>query len=188
MTELAPLPPHICKKCVVEYPLTEYAVNKTYASGRDNTCRSCRLVQRRENYHRNILKPRPDFKVCATCGVNKSGSDFPQGNSADGLRSHCKDCKNLGSKMSRYNLTTEAFMTLLAVQNGKCAICETAVAPVTSFHVDHNHSCCPYGQSCGKCIRGLLCGNCNTLVIPGYERLPEQLKKCPVINKYLGGI
>lgn len=30
------------------------------------------------------------------------------------------------------------------------------------FAVDHNHNCCPGGTGCTKCIRGLLCGACNT--------------------------
>ena len=28
--------------------------------------------------------------------------------------------------------------------------------------VDHNHSCHPSGEACSKCIRKLLCHNCNT--------------------------
>ena len=30
--------------------------------------------------------------------------------------------------------------------------------------MDHYHKCCPGKTSCGKCVRGLLCGNCNTIL------------------------
>jgi hypothetical protein len=42
-----------------------------------------------------------------------------------------------------------------------CQICRDPFDDVSSAHVDHDHSCCPGKQSCGKCIRGALCGHCN---------------------------
>lgn len=68
---------------------------------------------------------------------------------------------------NRYNITVEDYERLLAEQGGVCAICkqpETA-RRYRRFSVDHDHSCCPErATSCGKCVRGLLCHQCNAVL------------------------
>lgn len=63
----------------------------------------------------------------------------------------------------KYNITQEIYLTLLELQNGRCAICKTD-SPGSNwqhFAIDHDHKCCPGDKTCGKCIRGLLCNDCN---------------------------
>jgi Recombination endonuclease VII len=63
-----------------------------------------------------------------------------------------------------HRLTTERYNEILAAQGGRCAICRTDQPKGRSnkWQVDHDHACCPNrSKTCGKCIRGLLCGHCN---------------------------
>lgn len=56
-----------------------------------------------------------------------------------------------------------------------CGICGTP-NPGRGWCIDHNHSCCPYGSGCKKCIRGILCTPCNFAI--GLMRDdPERLRK-----------
>lgn len=41
-----------------------------------------------------------------------------------------------------------------------CDICSESLS-VTNINIDHDHSCCPGQQTCGDCVRGLLCRACN---------------------------
>ncbi|MFJ6281387.1 endonuclease domain-containing protein [Arthrobacter subterraneus] len=48
------------------------------------------------------------------------------------------------------------------MQGECCRICRLPFGDgVTRLSIDHDHACCPGDYSCGKCIRGLLCPNCN---------------------------
>lgn len=52
---------------------------------------------------------------------------------------------------------------LESVLSGECEICRST----ERLTVDHDHSCCPdksLGVTCGKCVRGILCNNCNTIL------------------------
>jgi hypothetical protein len=83
--------------------------------------------------------------------------------------SSCNPCRRLrwNSKLARrqqlarrYNVTPEWFDETLAKQGG-CAACGSETTDGKYWHIDHDHSCCAK-NSCGKCIRGILCHGCNT--------------------------
>jgi hypothetical protein len=58
-------------------------------------------------------------------------------------------------------MTLRQFDAMLAGQGG-CAICHrTEPTGNGQWAVDHDHGCCPGEESCGKCVRGILCSMCN---------------------------
>lgn len=59
-----------------------------------------------------------------------------------------------------FNMTVDDYEELLVAQGGGCAICG-GVDATRRLNVDHDHKCCPGRGSCGECVRGLLCINCN---------------------------
>lgn len=129
------------------------------------------------------------MKNCSKCGVSKILEEFAKKNG--GRHSWCKQCINHNQKekyrinpeprrsasresrnpakeraaklRAAYGITEEQYNKLLLLQDEKCATCG-AKEPATNrrfLFVDHDHSCCSGRKSCGKCIRGLLCGRCN---------------------------
>lgn len=63
----------------------------------------------------------------------------------------------------RYGITELRYEQMLEDQGGACAVCGVLNPGSHSpyFHVDHDHDCCPGTDTCGECLRGLLCQNCN---------------------------
>lgn len=56
--------------------------------------------------------------------------------------------------LKKYNISKETYLAMLEDQNGVCKICKQDLPLV----LDHDHACCDVdAQSCGKCVRGLLC-------------------------------
>lgn len=119
--------------------------------------------------------PRPGHLWCMKCGKEKPVAEVTCGPSiaAKGWYvGECKACKRLRSPQSpvagrrhwlqkAYGITPEQYDTLLESQGGLCAICRRPPRK-NRLHVDHDHTCCPARESCGDCIRGLLCVSCNS--------------------------
>ena len=79
----------------------------------------------------------------------------------DGLANRCKDCAWSAGIWSKYRITGERYRGMLDQQDGACALC-LSPAKDGRLAVDHDHNCCPGARSCGKCVRSLLCLECNT--------------------------
>lgn len=67
-----------------------------------------------------------------------------------------------------YNLSKEQYEALLSKQNFVCAICQNSLEHP---YVDHDHRCCKTENSCGKCVRGLVCFDCNRLLSDAHDNI-----------------
>lgn len=131
------------------------------------------------------------MKMCGTCKELKALSEFHPSYGKDRrpgtVNNRCKVCANAASKLnyaknkdkykvtrdkrradnpnqsiddkrktlaSLYNITLEEFNEM--AKNG-CHACGS----FNRLSVDHDHTCCAGNKSCGRCIRGILCHNCN---------------------------
>ncbi|AMS02706.1 endonuclease VII [Gordonia phage Yvonnetastic] len=61
----------------------------------------------------------------------------------------------------RYGLHPLEHAWILEQQDGRCAICRSEFSEENRMVIDHDHSCCSGGKSCGGCVRGILCFRCN---------------------------
>ena len=77
-------------------------------------------------------------------------------------RVHVKDSTRGYRLQYLYKITQEQYEKLLESQGGCCALCtEKQGDDKRRMAVDHNHECCSGQKSCGKCLRGILCADCN---------------------------
>ena len=111
----------------------------------------------------NHIRDSEGRKTCGGCLKPKSEDQFSRNRGAvDGLNSRCKSCNRRYQMSSKYGLTPTQFDEKLIEQELSCAACGTEAPGGHGWVVDHDHSCCPGHITCGLCVRGILCGKCNT--------------------------
>ena len=116
----------MCKTCAKLLPIEAFPKNNAYKGGYRPHCIECRRVYEVASFHKHKHKRPYDYE-------------------------YDKDKK----LQAAYGIGYAEYNTMLAAQNGCCAICGTnSTGGRKAFHVDHCHDT-------GK-VRGLLCGNCNS--------------------------
>ena len=68
-----------------------------------------------------------------------------------------------------FELTPEQYWALYALQGGKCFGCGYATGKAKRLAVDHDHELAlehghPPEKGCVRCVRALLCGQCNQII------------------------
>ncbi len=166
--------------CVVDWCSKPMKITK---SGTLNIMGFCTTHEGR--YYR-YGTPTPDvacFECHTTFPFSFPGSHIvKQGNGPQ--KFYCPTCNVLLSKYNHlvpnhhsllyfYKLTPVGYIKLLIRQRFSCALCHTSDVKLV---VDHDHSCCPGRESCGKCVRGLVCYNCN-IFLGRYDTNPDILQQ-----------
>lgn len=119
------------------------------------------------------------FKTCPSCKLKKPVAEYNvHKKKLDGLQPFCRDCCRVKALVCKYGLTPESLNSLLEKQGRVCGMCS---GHLNDWAVDHDHSCCPGYRSCGKCVRGVLCGPCNR-ALGHFEKVrdsaTEYLRRC----------
>lgn len=114
-------------------------------------------------YHKpSLVRDDQNRKKCFRCEDWKSEEEYySHPKAADKLNGVCKECVRSESVESRYSLPPGWITAQKSHLDGVCPICSLSKE---RWAVDHDHSCCPGNSSCGLCVRGLICRDCNILL------------------------
>lgn len=148
--------------------------------------KSCTSIVRRvsEPYcsvHRNRYYKYGSATPTLAC-ANKSCRVSFQWETESILNNHyCPECSSILKRCSayipkqvvgitRHGISLIDYLKRLEAQRFSCAIpsCGVEFNDMTNGQrrpgIDHDHSCCKGGYSCGKCIRGIVCQRCNVVI------------------------
>ena len=137
-----------CTRCHLEKPIEAFHKKSSGLYGVRSECKDCRSAPPKEWSS--------GYRTCSSCDQTKPNSDFTSSSNGSPRRV-CKVCRH---RFYNYGLSQERLDRMLEMQSGRCAICTNELGD--RFCVDHDHECCAGTKTCGNCIRGLLCVQCNS--------------------------
>jgi len=161
-----------CNACHEAKPVTEFYVQRRSPDGRGYTCKACSRERSvywgATNRHRSAEVDRDYWqrhkgkKNAGRRARRREDTEFVE-RDREKKRQHYQANREsilAERQATKHGMTVAEFRERVENQKGCCAICGR---PCERLAVDHDHACCPdRNKSCGKCIRGLLCTNCNT--------------------------
>jgi len=145
-----------------------FVKNKQVKSGYGAWCKPCaRKVKQESNARVRAANPN-EWEARRRAYVSAYKQRHPD---------RVKNQERAQSLRTKFGITVEQYEAMLQEQGGSC-VC--GYIPINKrLAVDHDHACCSGTKTCGKCIRGLLCSNCNTalgLLRESEERIMKLLK------------
>lgn len=151
-----------CRRCGRRQDATEFYRRASEKDGLSLVCRTC--VKKRATDRLN-----PSKRTAREIEYDKERHQAIRSDPV--LQERQRDLR-----MRRfYGISAAQYDEMLLEQGGVCKVCERFPAK-RALAVDHDHSCCPGSRSCGRCVRGLLCGSCN-LVLGHVKDSAERLRR-----------
>ena len=128
-----------CQSCQQDKPIFSY----TY-----QLCNDCCYKEKYREHNCSVCDVFADGKIQMTCLENQVV---------------CYPCY---IRARTYKISIEKLQEI--ADQPVCEICSSELIfrgdttnNTTKVNIDHDHNCCPSEESCGKCLRGILCGPCN---------------------------
>ncbi len=160
-----------CTRGQHEFTAVVYWQEKTQRWGSRSWCNACTARDSSMRFRGITPPPQPkQFTHCTECG-----KPLPENRGV--RRKFCdKVCREKAGKeayaarererwlRTKYNLRPGQYDAMVAEQGGVCASCGEPPEQGKFLTVDHDHACCDFAGSCGKCIRQLLCRRCNIVL------------------------
>jgi len=184
-----------CQRCKQALSIEAFGKNSRRIDGLQHYCRGCfseyRKNDRKSERDAAEESSRQNGKVCTSCNLTKSISEFGKNVSAQDRHNYrCKECVNenlknrkpktktmtqrrIGWLWTKYRIRYDDYMNILDKQSYQCAICKYPHKDDEPLVVDHCHD--------SEKVRGLLCGKCNT----GIGFLRDNATLCRIAAEYL---
>lgn len=162
-----------CTKCGESKPQEDFYKQPRNKSGYMGHCKVCERARKAANDKKH-QEANPDAWNARRRGyVRKYKSNHPE---------RVAELDWSYKIKTRFNISSEKYYEMLESQNGVCAGCLNKPGN-KKLAIDHDRSCCSGDKSCGECVRGLLCSNCNTAIgllkenVATIERLVKYMEK-----------
>lgn len=176
----------ICTDCRETKPFTSFHKASNTKDGRTAKCGPCIGKWRKRLRSERVYQDPEPFRVCSDCYTERPIEDFVKSlDRLDGRALRCLPCNQDRARANKFNIPIGWYYVMLTRQNGACGIdgCDTKASetPKGVLYVDHDHACCSGDFSCGQCVRGLICSECNSAL--GYAK--DSIERLEALINYL---
>lgn len=150
-----------CSKCQKSLDISMFWKDKYKKDGFRSACKICNANDK-EYLRRYNIENAEKMRRYREKNKNKLSAASKKWRESNPERVKLLKQKN---DLKKYGITLDEYDKLFEKQSGLCSICKLPETNNKKLSVDHDHNCCSdNAKSCGKCIRGLLCNNCNNML------------------------